>query len=107
MATGTLVQDVSGDLHTAEVENLAFSPNGQTLVSVSRDGSLKFWRVPTTDDQVSAFTDYELERWTHKDEFEKSDEYQKRLAKRFEKLQELQEMARQQMLNAFGNTANW
>ena len=107
VATGTLVQDVSGDLHTAEVENLAFSPNGQTLVSVSRDGSLKFWRVPSPDDRVAAFADYELEKWTRKGEFEKSDEYQKRLAKRFERLQELQETARQQMLNAFGNTANW
>ena len=107
VATGTLVQDVSGDLHTAEVENLAFSPNGQTLVSVSRDGSLKFWRVPSPDDRVAAFADYELEKWARKGEFEKSDEYQKRLAKRFEHLQELQEMARQQMLHAYGNTANW
>ncbi len=107
VATGTLVQEVSGELHTAEVENLAFSPNGQTLVSVSRDGSLKFWRVPTPDDRIAAYAEYELEKWTRKGEFEKSDDYQKRLAKRFEHLQELQAEARTQMLNAFGNTANW
>jgi WD40 repeat protein len=60
VAAGTLVQDVSGDLHMAEVENLAFSPSGQTLVSVSRDGSLKFWRVPLPDDRVAALAGYEL-----------------------------------------------
>ena len=98
---------VSGDSHTAEVENPAFSPNGQTLASLSRDGSLKFWRVPTPDDQVTAYADYELEKWTRKGEFEKSDDYQKRLAKRFEHLQLLQAEARTQMLNAFGNTADW
>jgi len=105
--TGTLVQDVSGERHTAEVENLAFSPDGQTLASVSRDGSLRFWRVPTPDDRVSAYAEYELEKWSRKGEFEKSDEYQKRIAKRYERLNELQETARAQMLANFGNTANW
>ena len=107
VATGTLVQDVSGELHTAEVENLAFSPDGRVLVSASRDGSLKFWQVPTPDDRVTAYAEYELEKWARKGEFEKTDEYQKRSARRYDRLQEIKNDARTLILAAYGNTANW
>ena len=106
-ATGTLVRDVSGDTNTAEVENLVFSPDGRTLASVGRDGALRLWRVPTPDDRVYAYADYELEKWSRKSEFEKSEDYQKRMAKRLDKLKELQEEARTLMTAAYGNTANW
>ena len=61
--TGTLVQDVSGERHTAEVENLAFSPDGQTLASVSRDGSLKLWAVPGTEERIAAYTAENMAKW--------------------------------------------
>ena len=106
-ALGTLVQNVSGELHTAEVENLAFSPDGKMLASVSRDGSLRFWRVPTPDERVMAYADHEIEKWARKSEYEKTDEYQKRLTKRFEHLKDLQAEARAQMLSDYGATSNW
>jgi len=107
VAIGTLVQEVSGELHTAEVENLAFSPDGKTLTTVSRDGSLRFWRVPTPDDRVDAYARYELEKWSRKGEFEKSDEHQKRLTRSYDQLQQFKDNALSQMLGAYGNTANW
>ena len=107
MATGLLVQDVSGDLHTAEVENVVFSPDGRHLVSVSRDGSAKFWRVPDTNDRVSAYTKENMVRWARKSEFEKTDDYQKRIARQDEKLREFQQEGRAKMLATYGNTANW
>ena len=107
MATGLLVQDVSGELHTAEVENVAFSPDGRHLVSVSRDGSAKIWHVPTTSDRVAAYTKENMTRWGRKSEFEKTDDYQKRLAKQDDRLREFQQEGRAKMLAAYGNTANW
>ena len=107
VATDTLVQDVSGELHTAEVENVVFSPDGRHLVSVSRDGSAKFWRVPDTNDRVSAYTKENMVRWARKSEFEKTDDYQKRIARQDEKLREFQQEGRAKMLATYGNTANW
>ena len=107
-ALGTLVYVVSGEDHTAEVENLAFSPDGRALASVSRDGSLRFWLVPTPDDRIRAYADHEIEKWARKGDYEKSDEYQRRLlGKRFERLQELQAEAQARILAGFGTTANW
>ena len=106
-ALGSLVYAVSGADHTAEVENLAFSPDGRTLASVSRDGSLRFWRVPTPDDRIRAYADHEIEKWATKGPYEKSEAYQRRLAQRFERLQELQAEGRERVLAGFGTTANW
>ena len=107
MATGQLVQDVSGELHTAEVENVVFSPDGRHLASVSRDGSLKFWRVPDTDARMAAYANENMVRWGRKSEFEKTDEYQKRMAKQDERRKAFQQEGRVKMLAAYGNTAYW
>jgi WD40 repeat protein len=61
-----LVQDLSGDLHTAEVENLAFSPDGSNLASVSRDGTLKIWQVPGTAVRIGAYAQYNFDKWSRK-----------------------------------------
>ena len=107
MATGLLVQDVSGDRHTAEVENVCFSPDGRTLASVSRDGSCKIWTVPTTEVRLNAYTAANMEKWGRKGEFEKTDDYQKRLAKRSDRESAFRQEGSQKMLTAYGNTANW
>ncbi len=107
MATGHLVADLSGTLHTAEVENLAFSPDGQHLASVSRDGSLKLWAVPGTEERVAAYTAENMVKWGRKSEFEKTDEYQKRLAKQGEREAAFRQEGREKMTAAFGTTANW
>ena len=106
-ALGTLVADLSGALHTAGVENLAFRPDGQRLASVSRDGSLRLWRVPTTDERVLAYADHETETWAKKGDFEKSDDYQKRLVGRYNHLQAMKAEAQTRILAGFGATANW
>ena len=107
MSTGLLVQDVSGELHTAEVENVCFSPDGRTLASVSRDGSCKLWAVPSTETRLNAYTAANMEKWGRKGEFEKTDEYQKRLAKRTERESAFRQEGSQRMLATYGNTANW
>ena len=107
MATGRLVADLSGTLHTAEVENLAFSPDGRHLASVSRDGSLKLWAVPGTEERIAAYTAENMTKWGRKSEFEKTDEYQKRMAKQDERKAAFGQEGREKMTAAFGNTANW
>ena len=107
VTTGLLVQDVSGELHTAEVENVCFSPDGKTLASVSRDGSCKVWAVPNTEARVAAYVAYNMEKWGRKGEFEKSDDYAKRVAKKADREAEFAAEARTKMDAAFGNTANW
>ena len=107
MATGLLVRDVSGDLHTAEVENVCFSPDGRTLASVSRDGSCRIWAVPGTEARLDAYVAENMEKWAKKSEFEKTDEYQKRIAKRTEREAEFRAEGQEKMLAAYGNTANW
>ena len=107
MATGQLVQDVSGELHTAEVENVAFSPDGRNLASVSRDGSCKVWAVPNTEARVAAYVATNMEKWGRKGEFEKTDEYSKRMARKADRETEYATEARTKMDAAFGNTANW
>jgi WD40 repeat protein len=43
---GSLVKTLEND---SEIENLAFSPDGQTFVSVSANGLVKLWRYDGTD----------------------------------------------------------
>ncbi|MBC7447923.1 MAG: WD40 repeat domain-containing protein [Hymenobacteraceae bacterium] len=107
MATGGLVEELNGEAHTAEVENLAFSPDGLTLASVSRDGSLKIWRVPTIADRAAAYVLPLMAKWEKKGEFEKTDEYQSRMANKLKKPQEFRQAFQTKMLTAYDRTAAW
>ncbi len=107
VATGLLVRDVSGELHTAEVENVCFSPDGRNLASVSRDGSCKVWNVPGTEIRLDAYSAANMEKWARKGEFEKTDDFQKRIAKRTEREAAFRQEGREKMMTAYGNTANW
>jgi WD40 repeat protein len=42
-ANGTLVRELTG--HTDSVQVVAFSPDNNALLSVGRDGTIRFWRV--------------------------------------------------------------
>ncbi|MCM0592588.2 MAG: WD40 repeat domain-containing protein [Gloeotrichia echinulata IR180] len=44
MQTGELKSTLTG--HSDAVGSVAISPDGQTLVSGSRDGTIKIWRMP-------------------------------------------------------------
>ncbi|MDJ0364680.1 WD40 repeat domain-containing protein [Hymenobacter sp. H14-R3] len=105
--TGLLVADLSGDLHTAEIENLAFSPNGHSLVSVSRDGHLKLWRIPGTADRVGAYARYNYEKWARKGEFEKTVDFEARTSHKLERVQAFQQQGMAQMLAAYAATGSW
>ncbi len=107
MATGGLVEELDGEAHAAEVENLAFSPDGRTLASVSRDGSLKIWRVPTVADRAWAYTKPLMTKWEKKGEFEKTDEYQKRMTTRLKKPQEFRQEFYAKMVAGYDRTAVW
>ncbi|QJD80043.1 WD40 repeat domain-containing protein [Spirosoma rhododendri] len=107
MATGILVQDVSGELHTGEVENIAFSPDGKTLASVSRDGTLRTWNLPGTTERISAYVKQGMSEWSKQGEFEKSDEYQKRQERKDRQLADLTRGCQEKIVNSYGNTANW
>jgi WD40 repeat protein len=39
--------------HTPVIGRLAFTPDGKTLVSVSSDGSLRFWNVSTQQELLA------------------------------------------------------
>ncbi|RYE94277.1 MAG: hypothetical protein EOO77_44375, partial [Oxalobacteraceae bacterium] len=107
MATGILLQDVSGDLHTGEVENVAFSPNGKTLASVSRDGTLRTWNLPGANERISAYVKQGMNEWTKRGEFEKSDEYQKRQERKDRQFGELTRECQEKIVNSYGSTADW
>ncbi|WP_223651613.1 WD40 repeat domain-containing protein [Hymenobacter psoromatis] len=105
--TGLLVADLSGELHTAEIENLAFSPNGHSLVSVSRDGHLKVWRIPGVADRVGAYARYNYEKWARKGEFEKTVDFEARTSHKMERVQAFQQQGLAQMLTAYATTGSW
>jgi WD40 repeat protein len=107
MATGGLVDEIDGEAHQAEVENLVFSPDGKTLASVSRDGSLKIWRAPTNADRIWAYVRPLMTKWEKKSEFEKSTDYDVRMANRLKKPQEFRQEFRTKMLAAYDRTAAW
>ncbi|MFK0732363.1 MAG: WD40 repeat domain-containing protein, partial [Gloeotrichia echinulata HAB0833] len=44
LQTGELKSTLTG--HSSLVLSVAISPDGQTLVSGSRDGTIKIWRMP-------------------------------------------------------------
>ncbi len=44
-ATGKLLRTLSG--HEANVQSVAFSPDGVWLASGDQDGAIKLWHVPT------------------------------------------------------------
>lgn len=111
MASGLLVCELvangTPDAHTAEVENVTFSPDGRHLASVSRDGTLKIWRVPTIEDRLAAYTEYYHFKWAKKGEYEKTEEYGKRMDTRADKLTELREEARKKIVGTYALTALW
>ncbi len=107
MATASLVEELGGEAHKAEVENLVFSPDGRTLASVSRDGALKLWRVPTTADRAAAYVNPLMAKWEKKGEFEKTSEYDARMATRAKKPNEFRQEFRTKMIAAYGRTALW
>ncbi len=105
--TGLLVADLSGELHTAEIENLVFSPNSRQLASVSRDAHLKVWRIPGTVDRIGAYARYQYEKWARKGEFEKTADFQARTARKLEQVAIFQQQGLGQMLAAYANTGEW
>ena len=105
--TGLLVQDLSGELHTAEIENLAFSPDGRSLASVSRDGTLKLWQVPGPAQRIGAYARYNYEKWARKNEFEKTAEFDARTSHKVERVREFQDEGRDLMLKNYAATADW
>jgi WD40 repeat protein len=107
MSLGILVKDVSGEAHTAEVENVAFNPDGKSLASVSRDGSLKIWRAPTTEDRVAAYAINNMEKWVRKGEFEKTDDYTKRMEKQLKQREFYDREGRDKITGSFGNSVDW
>ncbi|MBC8082124.1 MAG: WD40 repeat domain-containing protein [Hymenobacter sp.] len=107
VVTGLLVQDLSGELHTAEVENLVFNPDGRTLASVSRDGTLKIWRVPGTAARIGAYAQYHFDKWSRKGEFEKTGDYDSRMARKADRLLAFQQEGRDLILKGYGNAADW
>ena len=107
MATGLLITDVSGTLHSAEIENAIFQPDGKSLASVSRDGTLKIWRMPTTDDRVAACTTSGIQQWSVRGEFEKTDDFRRRMGKKEKQVEGLSRECRDKIINKFGNTVDW
>jgi WD40 repeat protein len=107
MATGLLVADLSGMLHTAEVEKVVFRPDGESVASVSRDGTLKVWRVPKADKRIDVCTVDAMQKWAVRGEFEKTDEYRKRMAKRDRQTELTSTDCRERILNKFSNTVDW
>lgn len=111
MASGLLVSDLAAggqpDAHAAEVENITFSPDGRQLASVSRDGTLKIWQVPTLDDRLAAYVDYYRTKWVKKGEYEKTEEYDKRMASHEQYYNTLRQEARAKMVAVFPTTAAW
>ncbi|GAA4006421.1 hypothetical protein GCM10022408_17750 [Hymenobacter fastidiosus] len=107
MVTGMLVQDLSGELHTAEVENLAFSPDGTSLASVSRDGTLKIWQVPGTAIRIGSYAQYNFDKWSRKGEFEKTADFEARMARKAEQMKLFQEEGLALLLKSYGNAADW
>ncbi|WBA43936.1 WD40 repeat domain-containing protein [Hymenobacter canadensis] len=107
MVTGMLVQDLSGELHTAEVENLVFSPDGSSLASVSRDGTLKIWQVPGTAIRIGAYAQYNFDKWSRKGEFEKTVDFDARMARKADQLKAFQQEGLTLLLKGYSNAADW
>jgi WD40 repeat protein len=82
LATGTMIADMSGDLFTAEVESVTFSPDGKQVAAVSRDGYLRVFETPSVTDRKKAYTDKCLSDWSVKGAYEKSEDFKDRLEKR-------------------------
>ncbi len=81
LATGELAADLAKDLFKAEIECVSFSPDGKFVAAASRDGFLRIFKTPSVSDRKNAFVNQKITKWSVKDQFEKTDDYQSRLRK--------------------------
>lgn len=107
MATGRLVADVSGGAFEAEVEAVAFSPSGIQVAGVSRDGSLKIWNTPTVQFRIDKYTTEEMLGWSQKKEFEKTDDFNARIAKSEDQKQRFELEIMRKIMDFFTATTSW
>lgn len=107
MATGRLVADVSGSAFGAEVETVVFSPSGNQVAGVSRDGFLKIWNTPTVQQRIDKYTTEEMAVWVQKKEFEKTEEFNARIAKSADQKQKFDLEIMRKIMDFFTATTPW
>ncbi|NJN33520.1 MAG: WD40 repeat domain-containing protein [Saprospiraceae bacterium] len=107
LAMGDMVADLSGDIFTAEVESVSFSPDGKHVAAVSRDGFLRIFETPSVQDRKSAFMTKRMTEWNVKGNYEKSEDYQQRLEKKTRQESIFAEEFDKKATDFFNQTSDW
>jgi WD40 repeat protein len=107
LATGEMVADIAGNIFTAEVECATFSPDGKTIAAASRDGFVRFFRVPSVQERKSAYTKKSIEKWAVKGAYEKTSDYQSRIDKQDKRAKEFGTDFERRAVDFFAENANW
>jgi WD domain, G-beta repeat len=107
MATGEMVCDLAGDLFTAEVENVVFSPDGKSIAAVSRDGYCRVFATPMVAERRAAFLDNKMSAWSKKGAFEKTEDFQRRIEKKAKQESQFSEDFDRQCTDYFTQNVNW
>lgn len=107
LATGKQICNLSGKVHTSDVEEVIFSPDGANITSVSRDGSIRIWKSPTLAERIDMLTEQEVEKWSVKQDFEKTAAYEKRMKEKDDYFADIQNGVITKVVDYYAENVDW
>ncbi|MEM0993130.1 MAG: WD40 repeat domain-containing protein [Bacteroidota bacterium] len=107
LASGELIKDLSGTMHTSDIEEVSISPDNKFVASASRDGSIRVWELPSLSERITILTKREIDRWLEKGDYESTADYKKRMKSKKKKYLEVKEEVVERLKKFYIASVNW
>lgn len=107
LSSGELIKDISGNVHTSDIEEVTVSPDGRFAASASRDGSIRVWELPSLSERITILTKLQYDRWAEKGPYESTDDYKKRMKDKNKQYLANKEKVIERLKTFFVTTVDW